>query len=506
MKNKKILLFITSLFLMSNTTNISTTPFIETTNAKEDLIDSGLIKEYKDITFLDFYEYKYGSNDYSLYFYVFIPNNYYYVSIIERNKIQLSFNESTFYKFSFKLINKEDEFYKFKIYLNDKDDALSYLVESKREYKISGIELNVNNLSNATEFKIGGTYSYSGYAKGCNNNSSSTLFRGVKDLETLDLDVNLTYYRFNARDNVYSPQTLTQLDSVYFSIPKEYLNKYGYVSNINFEYCEYKTTPIIGLRNDVYSYFKNYIGINIDDTNNPGYDLMIYGVSDTPGADYGAYYPLYSKDDDITFSEKSELNNIDHISYLTYLFNLEDSDTLNTISSESLLNYMKNYNSSYFKGKNYKGYSNDLFLDYVDENHTRGYNNINVSSEDKLTLIDYNKNSSWFSRLFNSIFNLTNIEVNMIEKIDSSSFDNELYINENDIDDFKSYYNKASKNDEETYLLRFSSCDYITGPLWDKKYGDFTVEGIDGYFAIETCYLDFDIISLTFGKDGIARV
>lgn len=496
MKRKKILLLITPLFLMSNTTNISSTPFIEATNVKEDLKDSGLIKEYKDITFLDFYEYKYGSNDYSLYFYVFIPTNYNYVSISDINKIQISFNESSYYKYSFNLLNNEDEYYKFKINLNNKDDVLSSLNESKREYKVSGIELYTKESSyNANEYKVGGIYSYSGYSKGINGNNESTLSREVTSLDTIDLNVKELTYR-EVIDDPFSSSLIknyNQINSVYFNVPNYYLNEYGSLKEINFEYYKYRTAPIFIVNSDLYKELKDYIGIKQSKENNIGYDLSTPYTSSGSNLILNLYGDIYSYNNE--FNSVNTVFKIDNTNSLVYLFdggNNGDDD----ISSDILKEYIYNYNSSYFTGKNYKDLSNDLFI--LDKSD--GYKNYSINDKDNL-LIENNTTINKFASLFG--LKTSSKEYKCIEKIDNSSINQkELFIEDEEFDDFKNDCIKASENDESTYIFRFDSSIYNVGEIYKHTYGDLFYGNIDGYVVQENIYLDFDIISLTFGKEG----
>lgn len=66
-----------------------------------------------------------------------------------------------------------------------------------RRYDITGIELKTNGTNNAIEYKVGGTYIFSGYAKGLgpDKEAESNLNCVVEELETLELSVHHTNYR-----------------------------------------------------------------------------------------------------------------------------------------------------------------------------------------------------------------------------------------------------------------------------------------------------------------------
>ena len=68
---------------------------------------------------------------------------------------------------------------------------------NKRRYDISGIELLTYGEENATEYHVGGTYLFTGYAKGYgpDKDAESTLNCEITELETLELNVRHTNFR-----------------------------------------------------------------------------------------------------------------------------------------------------------------------------------------------------------------------------------------------------------------------------------------------------------------------
>lgn len=486
--------------------NIQISNYFDNTSILEDFssdIDVDQYKNVREVTFIDFYEYCYGDNGLSFYLYLALPNDFYFNYYSELNKISLSINDEDYKKYNLEVCSNYDNIFKFKVNLTKEDkEHIEYILslKDKREYKVSGFELLSSGESNPTEYKIGGNFIYSGYAKGINDNDVSTLKREYVEIETLDLDVNQTYYRFNTSIDapLYGYNEKTQIDSVYFSIPNYYLEKYGEVSNIQAEYYEYRTSPILVLRDDVYETFKNYVGIDIDDITNPGYAICYYSPNTTGQLSYYTYY-----------ERNQVLNNVKgnypfyYSPYITWLFK-GGNDGKDEISGDEIKDYLYSYDKSYFEGSNYKGLSNDLINGTVDENHKRGYNLVNISSEDNENLLVFSGNA--WERFFTSWFNNVEIELSLIEKIENVNSVDDLYINEDDVDDFKDYVNNARNLDETTYLFRFSSSNYYSQEIYDKKYSDILFEGVDGYLASETIYLDFDIISLTFERNGMNTI
>lgn len=474
------------------------------------VIDLTELISIKSVTFIDFEEYCYGSkDDYELLVYLYIPYDTNIVNNLSLNKVEISFgNTNVYQKLGLKLLDNESNIYKFKIVLNDyvKDYALNNLDKENRKYFISGIELLNVGESNAKEYEIGLEYFFSGYAKGLSNESSteSTLKKTKSDIfEIINLDVKSTFYRFDTGiDNIK-----TQLDSVYLSIPNYYLENYGDLSEINFEYYEYKTSPIICLRDNDYQYFKDYVGVKWAD-GNPGFDLVVSHPSEVSEfVVYDYIYSEYDKTNGVVYDPRLDFEWND---YIPYLFNIGSDVTEDIkINSDTLLDYIYSYDKSFYNGKNYKGISNDLLLGEVDEGHKKGYNNKTVSSEDDLNLlVEENSARNSFKDFLGFPGDEETIEINPFQKIDSNEnlASDKLYVDEDDIDDFTNYINESNKNDKTTYLFRFSSSVYRYDYIYTWRVGDIVAEGRDGIVSDQTIYLDFDIISLKFEKEGLSTV
>ena len=86
-----------------------------------------------------------------------------------------------------------------------------------------------------------------------------------------------------------------------------------------------------------------------------------------------------------------------------------------------------------------------------------------------------------------------------------------LLVNMQDVDSIRETYTKATENDEVVILFRFATSDYFSQAATiiepgagflgaDKKYEN------QAYIASESVFFDFDIIQLTFNKEGIYTV
>lgn len=502
--NNLIILISLSFSLTSFTSSESN--IYDGTLIKDDFEDSSYkLSDYQNISeveFIDFIEYSFGTAKYELYLYLAIPDDLNLIANDDRNNIQINLFGDSYEKFGLELLNSDSNVYKFKIKISDnlKNKFLASISNNERIYEVSGVELLFEGNINSTEFKIGGEYKYSGFAKGIGGNTSSTLTREVKEIETISLDVQQTYYNFEG-DNFYDDHY--QLNSVYFSIPNEILNEYGEIYAINFEYYEYKTSPIIFLRESVYDYFDDYIGVVHTEENNPGKKL-VYDAYDTPGVAGSNLITCDLVDKDlggqITGTPYFKENN-----YLTWLFSVPEGEET-TFTREQLLNYLYSYDKSYFNGRNYRGLSMDLLNGVVDEGHTQGYNKKVINSDDTYS-IDIKLRDFWSSFLASLGFpQYEELELDPFIKIDSTNINNENYISDLDLNDFKTFVSESNSNNESTYLFRFNLGKYQYAPIYDVSYGDLFHEGRDGYVYELNLFLDFDIIDITFMKDGVSTI
>ena len=114
--------------------------------------------------------------------------------------------------------------------------------------------------------------------------------------------------------------------------------------------------------------------------------------------------------------------------------------------------------------------------------------------------------------------------VSAIRKVESNDFQSTaaatceaLYIDESDYDEFKDYFDKATASNETVYLFRYYQSDYTCYEVaeYQRGEGTWTLLGTQfGYeFVDSNAYLmqmwvqlDFDIIDLTFTKNGVDTI
>lgn len=522
--------------------------------------------QLKDLKVINFVEYGYSirvnqTSQYGLYIYIYNPKNINIVTNSNQNKIQMaveydaSGNIKRYEKFELQFCSKSEEtnyknlFYKFKIV--DKKVNGKYFFErvnsNERRYDISGVELLTYGNRNATEYNVGGTYKFTGFAKGMGPdiNAESTLTSVVTDLETLELEVHHTYFRTNVSS--LGKGHYNQVSTVYFSVPDRIYQEYGSLQKIRAEWWEYKT-KLGAVTSNATAYQELLQGVDkVIPYNEKNTDIptsMYYGgeVSSTSGgthsytsSHYDWSYNIKTNYDDGTnigiassthhYESDSQSLMIPFAFYseapvsLDNVFSLIYSKPIaGDVDSSSIAEWIYNYSNDLGNGYidcNGRNISKDLFDDSVDNGRTKGYNDKTIDFGDTFNLESYDSNHNWWDKLFDygfswpktngDYYNIQPIyELKASDLIEiNSDISSRLLINENDVQDIQAYYAAESIKGNHVILFRFASTDYFSMPVSRLSTSSIVHEDeADTYVAQETVFLDFDIIELTFNKDG----
>ena len=429
-------------------------------------------------------------------------------------------------------------FYKFRVidHVGEDGKTIAERVNSnERRYDIAGVELVTRGDSNATEYKVGGTYLFTGYAKGygADVNAESNLACDVRNLETVTLDLagvtdgvdKRTYWRSNSSATGAHHQN--QINSVFFAIDKDTLKKYGYtLQRIKAEWWEYKTRPAVVISdNRIYNELLKWNGFKISEDYDRTRGWTLYNSDfDVIGGGLGGGQTVtyqWSWNAELSTGVNSWFSeDIDTLLPLLFPTNGVDVNDY-VLLPETLQAYFETYNKSYEKGhlqfKN-KDYSADLFDDTVDEGRTRGYNlrEFDISNPDDMWDIkSYDDTHSWWDKLWDYGFgsittddsyrDIKPIEMVTPELMAQSDLANKLFINPDDVGKFKDYYNSVKK-DYEVFLFRYAVTDYWAEDLnvFEIDQNDYGGEHHTGIGEIRqgTQIFDFDILEFTFNKDG----
>lgn len=528
------------------------------------------IKDYPFIKNADFElyslsEYCYSfypeySENFALYVYVYNPGALEFKDT-SLNRIQMAVgydkdgNPNDYKKYELKLVNYSKEsgndrlFYKFKVV----DDGSIYdrLISTERRYDVSGIELVTEGKLNASESGVSKTFIYTGFSAGYgpNGQTESTLKCVYDVLETVELNVNHTYWRSKSSNRGVGYQN--QLDSVYFTVPNSLLEEYGKLQRIKAEWYEYLTKDIVVTSDEeTYNAVKDYIG-----------------KSDLLGLEYGLVEDFYSERYDVgsyAYFADWQYNFADNygspvasplsIYTLYYLFptanwcDIKEYDPYGDITltggvlGNALYDYILNYSKT-AKGETLSikdgVISADLFESDIEEyrkidnEHGKiqnGYSYYDFDADvDILDWKSYNpddhsykdneKMYGWWNNLWgnykNDVVGFGADDVTpilMLKESDLSgtpeSISNRLFVNYQDVSLIRDVYKEAKKNDETVVLFRFAVSDYYSSEI---DIVDFNgaipnFDSGEAYRAKESVFLDFDIIQLTFSREDVLTV
>lgn len=555
------LLLVVSIMLLSSLgvafAETSGSAFDET-NVLEDLMSSsvnGVKFDYRDypandkgaVQLLSVVEYCYSEvpskrKDYGLYIYVYNPARIRFDSTSAQNQIQLATaynaeNVPTSYeKFALKFCNKSANefanlFWKFKVVdrrsVYDNKKIVDRVDSAARQYDISGFELKEQGARNAVDYKVGGTYTFTGFARGCGANQSdiSTLDCKINRLETIVID-DLQHGVFRTDTSSLGKNHQNQLDSVFFTVPERFFTEYGKLQKIKASWYEYKTVPMFFTSDSsVYDGMYAVRGQRIlsEDYN----DISIpywWAFNMTSNIISGTTWEIA----DMAFN-RSTLSSFDHrvtirqsLRQMPWVFQAELTNDVWATGSQ-LMDYAYAYDSSAIDGTLHNGLSADLFTDAVDSGRTKGFQIKEIDSRDQFDMLSYMSNHSWFEKVFDyfgvsqkdlsdDYTNISPIEVfhglqsPIPNDANAALLDTDSYVNLRDM------WTNTVLGTSRVVLFRFAQTDYYSGYLGGQHRpnnvfeSDYYAKDEKVAFAQETVFFDFDIIELTFNKAGEYRV
>lgn len=508
------------------------------------------------LQFMTFAEYAYSADsarrgNYGLYIYLYNPAGIDFLTTAPGHKIQIAIkhdanNKPTDYeKFDLKILSIssapfQNRFVKLKV-IDHKSGDGKYIADRVnqhyRRYDISGIELIDKNATNATEYGIERSFVYSGFAAGYDKVASetSTLTCEVKEIDTISLQVNHTYFRTGLSNMGADHQN--QLDSVYFAVDERYMIDYGSLQRIKAEWYEYRTKPIIVTSHmDAYNAIAERIGLDAGDMN---YSLYYNKQYISSGYWLGYYIWEWSYNPYVSIFAGDNYSEEPKLYYLFYTPSIEEYDPrgeeveVGGVTSNQLYQYIQNYDKSYESGtlliKN-GTISADLFTDSVDEARIPLFNELEAGRKNGYYVHDFDvdvdlhqmpsygttnpdfmqkvRDFGFWASVFNDLPYLDDsyTDVPPIYQVSekdligtNEQISKNLLIHIDDVAKFKTYYITEKAAGREVFLFRFATTDYFSAPL--------TLDGQGGgddkaYIAEETVFLDFDIIQLTFNKAG----
>lgn len=427
--------------------------------------------------------------DFALYVYIYNPA---LLNIQESgNKIQFATDYGAtapidYAKYGLVFCNKSTDnlFVKFRV--EDENGDIYKRVsanDSNRRYDVSSVELQVGG-SNAVDCGVGGTWVYSGFAKGlgADETEESTLkCVESKGVETISLNVEQSSY--TSGSSSAGSYKYNQLHSVYFSVPQKIIDRYGTLQKIHAEWFEAYTRTIVALTNNktLEAWKSNHLNA-------------------TTTTDFGWFFNISNKNDTISREKMLEYYE-EHLELDCKKYagnsNLENLNPNGVPKAPGCLF------SNYSYTQNYGGFN---------VNRKFGYNNVIIDAGESYDLLSYSDTHGFWNKVddfgfwdtmlgnvptdnsLKDIKPIVSIDKSMYRGISDDKISTSLYIDKSDVANFKAYATAAEKKQETMFLFRFANSVCNKSPITD--------DGLEGYLAGQVVFLDFDIIDLTFQKDG----
>ncbi len=495
----------------------------------------GLLND--DPVVLSFLEYCYSLESeclpyYGLYLYVYNPSGLRISTGSLANKVQIAFdydannNPVDYEKLHLTVCDCTADHLLYKLKIDERVSEIYRRVssQSERRYDVSSIELQFVGVEDVVDYKVGGTWIYSGYAKSMDYSSKdeSTLSVSTDIFDVISLEVHPASYNASS-----GPLTGNNVSSVYFSVPNSVLRNYGNLYSIEFEAYKQLSSPMFVV------YEHNWL---IDSDN--CYDAMLSCVgldfsaginNQYPGAYWGSYRDL---SDDFTvgslmnsgmfnYQDISGVSGLNRDGILNKIAWVLKGDENGKVSSDELLSYMHEYSNSF--GKDFHGYSSDLFdnkyhlaLKVEEQGSHAGVpsngvisRTLDASGRDDFNLVTLRDPTFW-----QNILSLPRIEdlhtFSPIQEVVSSDFNllkadftSKYYVDESDVSAIQGLALDSVFDSSTPFIFHFDISPYVEDSWNYVRPSPRVGLGNAGYVVQEYLFLDFDVIQLGFRKNDV---
>lgn len=422
----------------------------------------------------------------------------------------------------------------------------------KRQYDIVGIQLFEAGKDKAVDYPVSKTMFYTGFAKGYGKGAEDQATLSCEWLknETVELEVHDTFYRIDNPARGEGHQS--QVNTVYFALPKRYLEEYGKLQRIMAEWYEYVLRPFVVTEDATfYNEVQEYLGVDVRPyRDGSGVWAGEYGLAVNPEYIWWRGQTLGDGGWNNDYAYQGHLAPVFNKLMLAFLTGdidaydpYREGITDGTIASNVLYEQIKAYSKTFEDGvlpiKN-GTISADLFEDDIDDSRKidnehgkvqRGYSYYDFDADyDVLSMKTWDdsdpKIGGWFYEPPAEISRVIN-PIRILKEDDFASYktareiSEDLCVDVNKLQELKAFYDDAVFDfdgegdlDEErvVVLFRFAVTDYYShqatiinekSPNWLEA--DTFING-KAYIAYQSVFLDFDIIQLTFNDEGKTTV
>lgn len=495
----------------------------ESTDVMDDLegVDLTKYQGLKTVTVISFNEFGYMPGDmsgYGLYIYVYNDTGNQIINY-NLNRVQISTDGSVYNKYRVTILDNTDDFTVYKLKVEDTASIGAAVNAEQRTYHVSGIELTTT--TGLTDYAISSIYKYTG-TPALEDGAESTLSCTVEQQDTViitGLEDRQTVYRTDM-DN-QNMQSHNQINSVYFSVDNYFINTYGKLQQIEAEWWEYRTEPIVVTNNE--EFYNAVIPYLHEDIGQHSCNIDFYYTSKTYSSNEEWAYNLLDEGDRNPATEKHRLDWL--LRTATWDESIENYVIDNSVLEDFRFSYEQSQTANFSEEDHGYRYCTDLFNTEVGEGRTAGYNRKIFDSSNPDDMIDFKEYDpnyrGWdaFKNIFGweDDFDEVLTDVSPIVLIDSSNSEyylsgrneeiaDKMLIAVEDVPAFKQYVQTSITNNETVVLFRFANTEYYSEIGFVAKYSGHSVHASYTYkpyenttFTVEeNVFLNFDIMTLGF--------
>lgn len=357
-------------------------------------------------------------------------------------------------------------------------DKIAAVFKDKQErtYRLGEIELVVGDKVRA--FSLGGEWTYSGTTAGGDLTSTSTR------ISVIELDLHPLVYRGDAMND--EPFAYDQINSVYFSIPKDFEEKYGEIKSILCTWTEYDSGWILGCKTqEVYDMLTDRGAIGKKLTGHDKYFPSIF-YQDSNGSPIFAWNPWPYSDEAHYF--------VDTLQWLVKYDGKKAS--YGAMLETGLQEKMEAAWDAYNKGE-------ENYFSVGGKTVER-----DILKDEKFIVKTNDPNARWWQRIFglgtmetsNQAFQRVTVDALKDPAV-------HLSVDQSYKDELSLALSAATVKGEDLMVLHFAKCDYYSVPVCGtgniKDSGTWVNDWKEDMYACrEQIYMGFDIIQFTCAKNG----
>lgn len=438
-----------------------------------------------DLQILTLLEYGYP-DDPALYLYLYNPQDVELNPKDRRYAATLSLGGESYGKYTLKVLSVAGTdahpglWVKCRIDVKSETITDAFKDKDARTYRISELELPKGGT--VKTYGIGGEWTYNGTTAG------GDLTSDVKLISVIELELNPLVYRGDAMNGkVYA---YDQINSVYFSMPKNFEENYGEIKSILCTWTEYDSGWILGCKtDDVYNMLtdRGAIGKQLTD-----HDKSFPSIYATSGG-----------------------NN----SVTIFSWNPWPYSSSGVVYFTDTLQWLVKYDGSKAEYGAMLDTDLEAQMDALWDAYCKGETNY-FSSGGETKIVDILKDqnfsvkiddgSNWWQKIFSKNHGVGETNQQAFQRVTEDALKDpeaQLLVDKSYQMELSNALKEASGKDEDLMVLHFASCDYYAIPV--NGMGNIGDKGTwvddwkeDMYACKEQVYMGFDIIQFTCEKDG----